>query len=328
MKSDSAFACALALFVFTLGGSARAGEIWIQPDVNLSPPGRCCAGMAFDRLTHSTVLFGGFGNPEYFGDTWTWRDGWTKQAPATSPSARQGPGMTYDANSGTIVLFGGMTSNGVFLNDTWTWDGVNWTQQFPPVSPPARRFDLQGMTYDADTKMVILFGGIKDANYDVFGDTWTWNGTTKTWLEEFPASSPSPRRAPIAYDSASGTVVLFGGDIGNGATVFNDTWTWNGKTWTQQFPATSPFGRLDAAMAYDASLELIVLFGGQNTPVEYNDTWAWDGTNWAELQPLNVPSVRYAAAMDYDSLARGLVLFGGFGINQTLSDTWLFIPFH
>jgi hypothetical protein len=235
--------------------------------------------------------------------------------------------MAYDEAAGNIVLFGGMTGSGVFLNDTWTWDGTTWTQQSPPVSPPARRFDIQEMTYDAATGTVVIFGGLKDSSLNVLGDTWTWDGTAKTWTQQFPASSPSPRRAPIAYDDATGTVLLFGGDQPTTGAVFSDTWTWDGTAWTQQFPATAPFGRVDPGMAYDASIRSVVLFGGQNRPVEYNDTWAWDGTNWADLHPFSVPSVRYAASMDYDPLAKGLVLFGGFGINQTLNDTWLFIPF-
>lgn len=121
------------------------------------------------------------------------------------------------------MLFGGTDANGNILNDTWTWDAVTWTQQFPPVSPPARA--RPGMAYDAATKTVVLFGG--SANIPL-GDTWAWNGLTRTWTQLFPATSPSPRQAQVAYDSLSGTIVLFGGD-GNGG-FLNDTWTWNGVT--------------------------------------------------------------------------------------------------
>jgi len=44
---------------------------------------------------------------------------WTRQAPATSPSARYGASMAYDAATGTITLFGGDTAK--LLADTWTW---------------------------------------------------------------------------------------------------------------------------------------------------------------------------------------------------------------
>ena len=70
----------------------------------------------------------------------------------------------------------------------------------------------------------------------------------------------------MAYDPATGTVVLFGG-TGHGA-LLGDTWTWNGTTWTQQTPATSPPARESASMAYDAATGTVVLFGGDCTAIE------------------------------------------------------------
>jgi len=68
--------------------------------------------------------------------------------------------MAWDGAARNIVLFGGIDSAGTFLNDAWTWDGTTWTQQFPPVSPPPRRFDTTGMPYDVATGTVVLFGGL------------------------------------------------------------------------------------------------------------------------------------------------------------------------
>ena len=51
----------------------------------------------------------------------------------------------------------------------------------------------------------------------------------------------------MAYDAATGTVVLFGGRASDGL-VFNDTWVWDGATWTKQFPedeSARPGGRVD-----------------------------------------------------------------------------------
>src|SRR5262245_35402669 len=47
---------------------------------------------------------------------------WTQQHPATSPPARVGAWMAYDAATGTVVLFGGVNSDATGgYNDTWTW---------------------------------------------------------------------------------------------------------------------------------------------------------------------------------------------------------------
>jgi hypothetical protein len=78
----------------------------------------------------------------------------------------------------------------------------------------------------------------------------------------------------MAYDGATGNVVLFGGD--NGSRALRDTWTWDGSTWTKQAPATSPAARVFASMAYDAATGNVVLFGGNNVgPRSFDDTWTW-----------------------------------------------------
>jgi len=69
------------------------------------------------------------------------------------------------------------------------------------------------------------------------------------WARQAPASSPPARsNAAIAYDAATGTVVLFGG--GGTNRQFSDTWTWDGSTWTKQNPATHPGDLILSSMAY------------------------------------------------------------------------------
>jgi hypothetical protein len=53
----------------------------------------------------------------------------------------------------------------------------------------------------------------------------------------------------MAYDAATGTVVLFGGYTYNGHPL-GDTWIWDGTTWTLQTPAVHPTARSGAPMAY------------------------------------------------------------------------------
>jgi hypothetical protein len=291
---------------------------WVEPSLSGAPPGRCCAGFAYDYTTHSVLLFGGFTNPSTIGDTWAFQTEWKQLSPAISPSARQGQGMTWDGAAENIVLFGGMESNGTYLNDTWTWDGTTWAQQFPPVSPPARQFDNPSMTYDAATQTVLIFGG--NSSSGDLGDTWTWNGVAKTWTQHFPAASPSPRRTALAYDALTKTVVLFGGD--DRGPAFTDTWTWNGTTWTQQFPASFPSERATPEMAFDDELGAVVLFGGYGGPGDnLNDTWSWNGKTWTQIHLANSPPGSWEAGMTYDPLIKGLLLFSGFG-TTTLDDTW------
>ncbi|MGO8999979.1 MAG: kelch repeat-containing protein, partial [Polyangiaceae bacterium] len=110
----------------------------------------------------------------------------TQLFPATSPPPRQ-----YAAAAtlnGNVVLFGGSNGNAgpsAFLNDTWEWDGTNWTQFSPATSPPPREGPSAG-TIDGT---MVLFGG--DNSTGFIGDTWQWNGAT--WTQLSPANSPPGR---------------------------------------------------------------------------------------------------------------------------------------
>jgi hypothetical protein len=75
-------------------------------------------------------------------------------------------------------------------------------------------------------------------------------------------------------------------------------------------------------MAFDASTNQLVLFGGEGWTVpSLNDTWTWDGTSWTLTTPAASPLGRNDAGMGYDAATGQLVLFGGYN-NTALGDTW------
>src|SRR6185369_2919428 len=106
--------------------------------------------------------------------------------------SRFGQALAYDAARERVVLFGGSDTSGYF-GDTWTWDGQQWTEEHPAVSPPARQ--NFAMTYDASRRMVIAFGGYGEA--ERLDDTWGWDGTT--WS---PISTPHAPRARYDHTMA------------------------------------------------------------------------------------------------------------------------------
>jgi hypothetical protein len=215
------------------------------------------------------VLFGGANG---FGDTWTWDGASWLQVASTGPPARYGHAMAYDSAHGKTVLFGGnagTAGNPTYLGDTWTWDGASWTQ-VASTGPPARY--NAAMAYDSARGKTVLFGGnAGPASAPVYlGDTWGWDGTS--WMQIAPAG-PAPRALhAMAYDSARGETVLFGGDSLGG--VLGDTWMWEGTgSWTQ-VASTGPPGRYGHAMVYDSARGRTVLFGG--TAVDnFSDTWEY-----------------------------------------------------
>ncbi len=143
-----------------------------------------------------------------------------------------------------------------------------------------------------------------------------------------PRNGPEPPRsaAAMAYDDATGQVVLFGGDTFNGKDVaLADTWIWDGKTWSQRVVSPSPPGRIGAAMAYDAASKQLVLFSGAGTlGAPEDDTWIWNGVAWHQVRPATSPPARTDAAIAYDPAIDKIVLFGGWkpGENAKYGDTW------
>lgn len=134
---------------------------------------------------------------------------------------------------------------------------------------------------------------------------------TGTWTQRMPAAMPSSRDVhAMAYDTARGVTVLFGGIAAGG--INGETWEWNGTIWTKRTSVASPPARFSHTMSYDSARGVTVLFGGNFGGGSFtDDTWEWDGTNWTQRTPALLPSARRYHAMVYDS-ARGVtVLFGG-----------------
>jgi hypothetical protein len=278
--------------------------------------------MAYDEARQNVVLLSGGDSNSTRADTWTW-DGavWT-QASADGPPGRVFAAIAYDSDRQDTVLFGGAGGGydvqDPLLADTWTWDGLTWNLESPDPSPTARVGP--SMAYDKANQEAVLFGG-ETTSCDAGGapycnDTWTWNGTA--WTQENPDHSPQAGGfGSMAYDAATSTVVLFGGecDVPHPG-LCGDTWTWNGSDWTNQHPTDSPPPREGEQMAYDPSTGNVVLFGGDcwNSDVGSHicrDTWEWNGQNWTEASPANRPPAREFGGMAFDSNGNAL-LFGGF----------------
>ncbi|MBF0557610.1 MAG: hypothetical protein HQL08_02395 [Nitrospirae bacterium] len=155
------------------------GNNWNKKSSPASPSPRDGAAMAYDAARKEVVLFGGSQNvysgssqnkPTFFNDTWAW-DGtqWQQRITTAAPSTRMGARIEYNPDLGQIVLIGGYGAKNMpttppytgysfdYREETWTWDGSNWTQQFPDQSP---NFSWNyGMVYDSVHKGFFAFLG-------------------------------------------------------------------------------------------------------------------------------------------------------------------------
>src|SRR5713226_8235393 len=128
------------------------------------------------------------------------------------------------------------------------------------------------------------------------GVTSTCFAQAPTWTQSCSPARPPARYAhTMAYDSAHGQVVLFGGAAIGGTPQYGDTWVWDGTTWAQRFPSTNPSARSSMAMAYDAAHGQVVMFGGVASGAFVSETWVWDGNNWTQKFPATNPPPRINA---------------------------------
>jgi hypothetical protein len=284
--------------------------------------------MVYDSARARVLLFGGYGNTN-LGDTWEWdNENWT-QLEDIGPSARWGHGMTYDEARQRVVLFGGAVIQGTSyqsLNDTWEWDGEDWTQT-ADTGPSARHGVV--IVYDSKRRRSVLFGGEqllgKGGVGSLFGDTWVWDGAE--WTQEQDTGPVARAFYGMAYDTGRDRVVLFGGltyhPNDSDYTMLNDTWEYDAAKWTQ-VADTGPSLRHAMNLCYDGSRML--LFGGGLESLAhgitvYRDTWQWDGKHWTERQDMG-PIARYCAGATGDTARNRVVLFGGASASTNFGDTW------
>jgi hypothetical protein len=180
------------------------------------------------------------------------------------------------------------------------------------------------MVYDSRRQRVVLFGGYGDGT--ILGDTWEFDGSS--W-QKVADGGPSPRAAfGMAFDSARGKTVVFGGARDRGEPTMHDTWEWDGREW-QRKGTSGPPPRDHHAMTYDSRRQRVLVFGGgrqlpngsfpaDTTGAWLRDLWAWDGTSWTQLAESGPPSRGGLPGLAYDSRRDRVVLFGG----GHLDGTW------
>ena len=107
-----------------------------------------------------------------------------------TPSPRVFTGFVFDSHRGVAVLYGGGPNRWTFLNDTWEWDGAQWTKMNIPG--PGKR-TLHAMAYDSKRRKVVVFGGQSIlGNVEPFlNDTWEY-GVTPAPNINTPVNFPDP----------------------------------------------------------------------------------------------------------------------------------------
>lgn len=238
------------------------------------------------------------------------------------PSLLIGAAMTFDGVHGYSLMFGGATSTGPVVSQTWTWNGTAWTQRTPTTAPPAR--SDAGICFDASSGRVLLFGGY-DGSGNGRNDLWSWDGTNWAAVPGSATGAPSARGQAVVTPTLSGAgCLVFGGRANaTSGTFFDDLWRWDGSQWRAEYLA--PAARTECGAAYDALRHRVVLFGGSaaaGVGPYFQDTFEWDADAWIRRTPAHSPPARARCRLAYDASRDRTVMIGGNDATTTFTDSW------
>lgn len=283
-----------------------------------APSPRTDASSAYDPANGTIVLFGGADRSGVLGDTWSWDGaGWVRQHPATSPPGREFAFMGFDPATSRVVLFGGTTcappsSSDVTgceyqqvqtnLDDTWTWDGSNWTKLQTAHAPAIQAFrgDFGGMAADESHHELILVTWLTGS---VRSTVETWTLQNADWNQLHPAHPPTQSAfSGPAYDAASGHLILE--QLGE---RFGATYWWDGTDW-RVFDIAVKTPHSYGQLVSGGRRGLLLIWAG--------NAYSWNGKIWSG--PTVLPSLvslpphpRDGWTASFDERTGDLILFGG-----------------
>ena len=127
------------------------------------PSARYAHAMTFDPVRGVVVLVGGRTNSISLNDVWEWdgvQERWHQVSPTGAvPSPRSFAALSaFDSPTGGVLLFGGTTNGTSVLNDSWIWNGSQWTQALASATAPTPR-QMTGLVYAPTSRRLMLYGG-------------------------------------------------------------------------------------------------------------------------------------------------------------------------
>ncbi len=334
-----------------------------------SPTGRTLSMMAYNSTGDYAFLYGGFNNTSgsacmggVCGDTWEFTNGaWTNLSPTClnyCPLPEYSGGISFAASlgaKGAIIMQGGIQtlpsnplsrpSVGSLSGDLYAFGGGEWLQDeysnFATNSIPVESTiaPSQGdqMVFDQVLGKVILIANcLGFCPNRAYTETWEyWNGA---WAPKpllvGESILPAMFEPGLVYATGSGVVFLFS---------WNSTFELNPQPpfgeWSRITPVRQPTVRVDSAVAYDSTLNDVVLFGGCTLPspsapcIARGDTWIFSMSNstWWQVNGTNPPPPRGGAGFVYEPSLNDLVLFDGSAggpAGAPITDEWILSPSH
>lgn len=283
------------------------GSAWSVVPTPTAPSARHLYGMAHDSTRNVVVLFGGRNYTATLNDTWEYNGiTWAQRSAATPPPARAEMVFVDDPATGGTLLFGGTDpATGAILGDTWTWNGVDWTERTPAVSPSPRY--RAAAIADSVRRRPVVYGGYTGTAFS--NETFEWDGASWYIVPAGTVAPPNSTESYHGYDPVRRKFVVFGG--WTGAAFTNATYEYtgvnNGLFSTYGDSCDTPQGEptIAANSAPTTGQTLTLTFGNVPTDTElvlavfgFSRT-TWNGLPLSfDLAPIGLPGCGLLAAAD------------------------------
>ncbi|MFO0582182.1 MAG: hypothetical protein U0229_07920 [Anaeromyxobacter sp.] len=330
---------------------ASGGGTWWQLDTlaSSSPEGRTRQGIAYDPVSGTTYVAGGYRDGSSGGEIAATCKNSAYGYANSFPFAARGferrwrlpvpSALSSSPSPGTARLVFDGTRDVLMLRQgsaQYRWDGAAWISECGTQACQGGLswLELPGsaLWFDPVARLVRA-ATPADLSFNPAVATWSWDGSR--WSETCTdatclATRPSGPPAGASFDDRTGELVAFGLGVDR-----RETWSFDGARWKQLCTAepclsSRPPARVRAAMVYDRARGEHVLFGGNTTGTActgayvktalpagaplpdpaFQDTWTFDGATWTQRGGAG-PGPRYDHAMVWDGLRGKVILTGG-----------------
>lgn len=307
-------------------------------------------------ISKSWILMSGLMASSLLAPTPTTAQTWSQLVTSGAPTSSEASKTTvYDSVNNRLIVY--LPEAPSVASQVWVLTNANglggtptWTQLQPTGTAP-QTGGLATAVYDATANQLILYGGCGGNCSPALAGVFVLTnanglGGTPVWSQSSPTSSIARDNQTAVYDSATNSMITFGGSLAFFGTDQNDVNVLspaNGSspTWTTLSPSgIPPAVRESASAVYDRSHNRMIVFGGLDAIssccpyniLDYNDVWVLSDANghggtpaWTQLQPQGTPPPpRSDHSAVYDSGANAMYVFGGLSYsNQTQSYTAL-----
>jgi hypothetical protein len=315
---------------------------WQQLTPTGTPPsGKVYLTAIYSPVRRSMVIFGGADIDRGYNDvhellldSMKWR---TLSPLGTPPEARWSYNAFYgsgDQWSPRLIIFGGLTQSGQFVNEVWSLDLTpgfeTWTKLNPGGSVPSGRSNC-ATCFDSVGHRAYFFGGFYyNGSFVFYKDLYRLDMNSLTWTKLQPSGMiPSERRcAGGAFDPWNRNFITFGGQTNDG---FTNEWPYihiGDDADDLKWQGIPPASRSLATIVVDNQARRAVMFGGGTHDNYHNDVWTLSldskrGYAWESLATSgSAPIGRAGHCAIYDPIHNRMVVFGGRNFMTALTDVW------